>query len=207
MAQLVGGVVLDIGCAAKPLKKYLPSHVRYFGLDYYQTAVEWYRSTPDLFADAQALPLRDVSVDCVVLLDVLEHLPRPEVCMREIRRVLRPGGKLVLQVPFIYPIHDAPLDFYRWTRFGLEALAEGAGFCIEDEVAFGQPLESACLLVNIALSKTVINWIHRRHVAAIFILLLPFLIFFSNVVSWAAAKLAPKDTMMPFGYRLILVKK
>jgi len=204
---MVGGVVLDIGCGTKPLKEFLSSHSHYIGLDYYQTALEWYGSKPDVFADAQALPVMDASINCVLLLDVLEHIPRPAVCMSEINRVLKSGGRLILQVPFVYPIHDAPLDFYRWTHYGLRTLADHAGFSIEDEVSFGKPLESAGLLVNIALSKIIIDWIQRRHPAAICVVLLPFLVFLNNVFSWMVSKVTPEEAMMPFGYRLVLVKK
>ena len=79
-------------------------------------------SFQEIFADAQSLPFKNKSIDTILLLDVLEHLPRPEECFEEIYRKSKPNGKVIIQVPFLYPIHDAPLDFRRWTQHGLRGL-------------------------------------------------------------------------------------
>ena len=170
----LAGVVLDIGCADGKPRQYLPNNATYIGIDHYSTAIGWYDTRPDLFADAAALPLKDNSIDHVLLLDVLEHLPNPERCLDEIHRTLRPAGKLMIQVPFLYPIHDAPLDFHRWTRHGLELAASKHGFRIESEKAIGHPIESATLNANIAMSKTVLNWITGKNPIALTAIFLPF---------------------------------
>lgn len=83
---------------------------------------------PDLQADAAALPLAAGSMDAVVCAELLEHVPDPRRVLAEAARVLRPGGRLVLTVPFLYPIHADPYDFGRYTdTFWRQALAE-AGF-------------------------------------------------------------------------------
>ncbi len=122
------GRVLDIGCADKPLRPHLNDEVQYLGLDYYATAKQLYDTQPDVYGDGQRLPFADASFDGVALLDVLEHLPDPETSIAEIERVLVPGGVLALQVPFVYPLHDAPFDFHRWTRYGLTRLLAFHGF-------------------------------------------------------------------------------
>jgi SAM-dependent methyltransferase len=201
------GIVLDIGCADKNPARFIPAGTRYIGLDYYETATRWYGTQPHVYGDAQALPFPSQSVDCVLLLDVLEHLPRPTVCLSEAHRVLKPHGTLVVQVPFLYPIHDAPLDFTRWTAHGLERLATHHGFQVAEQVVLGHPLETAALLSNIALSKTVLNWVERRNPAAIAILILPIFVLLSNVFSWAIGRIAAREDMMPIMYRLVLVKE
>jgi len=65
------GIVVDIGCADAKPRKHLPDHATYVGIDYLATATELYGTRPDLFADAEVLPLRDSSIDHVLLLDVL----------------------------------------------------------------------------------------------------------------------------------------
>lgn len=70
---------------------------------------------PDFQASADALPLRDAEVDLVLLAETLEHLEFPEKALAEAWRVLKPGGRLVLTVPFLFPVHADPHDFQRWT--------------------------------------------------------------------------------------------
>ena len=77
----------------------------------------------DLVTDlGEPLPLKDDSVDAVLCLYVLEHLRDPGQLVREVARVLRPGGVFYVTVPFLYPLHEAPGDFSRWTLPGLENL-------------------------------------------------------------------------------------
>lgn len=201
------GIVSDIGCADGKPKNFLPPTARYLGIDYYRTATNWYLTKPDLFADAQALPLKDDCVDHTLLLDVLEHLPEPDQCLREIHRTLKPGGSLTIQVPFLYPVHDAPLDFHRWTRFGLSRAAEKHGYTVKKERVLGHPLESAALNINIALSKTILNWIRDRNILSIAILILPFTILVINALAWAGARLSKADPLMPHSYRVTWIKQ
>lgn len=202
----LAGVILDIGCADQKPRRHLGAEADYVGLDYYDTATGWYETRPDVFGDAQRLPLQSDSVDHVLLLDVLEHLPRPADCLSDIHRVLRPGGQLIIQVPFIYPLHDAPLDFHRWTRFGLQRAASEAGFEVARETAIGHPLETAALAANIASSKTVLNWIQRRNPLALLAVGLPFLVLWRNSVAWVLAALSGADELMPYAYRMVWVK-
>ncbi|MDM8561059.1 class I SAM-dependent methyltransferase [Candidatus Parabeggiatoa sp. HSG14] len=206
IGEQVTGTVLDIGCADQHIKKYIQNS-NYIGLDYYQTATHWYGTQPDVYGDAQTLPFADNSMDTVLLLDVLEHLPHPKDCISEIARVLKPTGLLVLQVPFIYPIHDAPLDFQRWTQYGLEQLVSKYGFTTRQKITIGKPLETAGLLLNIAISKTILNWLRKKNPALILGILAPMAILSINFFCWLFSFLSPMDEMMPHSYRLILEKQ
>ncbi len=201
------GIVLDVGCADGAAKHLLPPTTTYFGLDYYSTATDWYRTQPDVFGDAQSLPIEDDAIDHALLLDVLEHLPHPDRCLAELHRVLRPGGSLTLQVPFMYPLHDEPLDFQRWTLHGLRAAADRHGFSIDSEVAIGHPLETAALNTNIALAKSVINWVRGRNPLAVLGLLLPVAVLANNVLAWLFAVLSSSDDLMPHGYRVVWIRR
>lgn len=78
---------------------------------------------PTLVADVCDLGcFRDETFDVVMMMEVLEHVRTPEAAIREVYRVLKKDGLLLLSTPFIFEIHDAPHDFYRFTRFGLEHL-------------------------------------------------------------------------------------
>lgn len=206
IANYVSGNVLDIGCGEKLIKKYLSDNCKYIGLDYYKTSVEWYGSNPDVYGDAQNLMFADNCVDSVLLLDVLEHLPDPEHCLDEVSRILVEHGVFIIFVPFLYPIHDSPLDFHRWTIFGLRRLVQKHNFEIIEETHEGNPVELAGLMMNIALSKTVLNWFHRKNPASLLVIFLPFIIFVINISTFIIACLSPQDDMMPWGYRLVLKK-
>jgi SAM-dependent methyltransferase len=202
----LNGIVLDIGCADGKPRRYLSSSAHYLGIDYYSTAKDWYGTRPDLYADAQQLPIRDDSVDHSLLLDVLEHIPDAERCLSELHRTLKPGGSLTIQVPFLYPVHDAPLDFHRWTRYGLLRSAKNHGFDVVEDRAVGHPLETAALNANIAMSKTVINWLRQKNPLALLALVLPIVVPLTNCVAWLLATLSRSEDLMPYAYRMVWIK-
>lgn len=105
-------VVVDVGSGARRLR----SHV--ITLDLQPGPLV------DLVADAHRLPLITEGVDAIVVQQVLEHVKDPTEVVAEVFRVLRPGGRVYAEVPFLYPVHDA-YDFRRWTVTGLQLLFEG----------------------------------------------------------------------------------
>jgi SAM-dependent methyltransferase len=116
--------VLDAGSGRSP---YLPRLVAQ-GCRVVSVDIENRSGSVDVVGDLQQMPqVASERFDLVLCTQVLEHLPRPWRALAEIRRVLRPGGRLVLSAPHLSPVHEAPLDFYRYTRFGLEALAAECG--------------------------------------------------------------------------------
>ena len=203
----VHGQVLDIGCGEQKPRRYMNPDAAYVGLDNYRTATEWYRTRPQIYSNARALPFREASFDWVLLLDVLEHLPAPNQSVGEAFRVLKSGGKLIVQVPFLYPTHDVPLDFHRWTLYGLQELARMTGFTVVEKTPLGTPLECAALLSNLAFSKTVLSWIKRKHPLAITVLLLPVFVLCSNLLAWILpSRSEEEDGFMPYAYRVVLEK-
>lgn len=200
------GIVLDVGCAEGRPRRFMAQGARYVGLDYYSTATDWYGTRPDVFGDAQDLPFSDGTIDHILLLDVVEHLPEPELSFAELHRVLKPSGSVTLQVPFMYPLHDEPLDFHRWTRHGLRRAADRHGFTVSEEFAIGHPLETAALNGNIALSRTVINWCRSGNPLGLSLILLPFLVALNNCSAWLLARLSKRDDLMPHAYRVVWTK-
>lgn len=84
-------------------------------------------SAADLICFAEDLPFPDQQFDTILCTEVLEHTRQPVQVMHEVARLLKPGGHLILSVPFIYPIHEAPHDYWRFTAHGLAALCRDAG--------------------------------------------------------------------------------
>lgn len=127
------GDLLDIGCGSKPFAPVFEGRLRrYWGTD---LAASRYLGGArlDAFATAEAQPFRDASFDTVLGLSMITYLPEPLRFLREARRVLRPGGVLLLEFTQMVPLHDEPHDFFRFTRYGAAHLLEQAGF---EPVAF-----------------------------------------------------------------------
>lgn len=76
----------------------------------------------DLVADALNLPFQDDSLDAVINESLLEHVPNPTAAIKEISRVLKPGGLVYTSTPFLTPYHASPDDFNRWTQSGMRVL-------------------------------------------------------------------------------------
>ncbi len=207
LSGYVHGHVLDIGCGGSEIRKYIDDRCDYIPLDYYQTAVDWYQSRPEVYGDAQALPFSDRSLDTVFLLDVLEHVEGTDRCMAEIHRVLTDTGCVIIQVPFVYPLHDAPRDYFRWSRHGLAALLGRHDMIIIHETYKGTAFETAFMLLNIALCKAVLTWWQQRNPAAILALLLPPVVLANNMLASLLSWLGPAEHLMPWGCRVVARKK
>ncbi len=123
-SAFVNGVTLDVGCGRKPYEKtFFAGAEKYVGMDYLTD-----RSTPDVVGSATDIPLADASFDTVVCTEVLEHVPDPLKALREMYRVLKPGGHLVLSTPMYWPRHEVPYDFFRYPYDGLLHLVKSSGF-------------------------------------------------------------------------------
>jgi SAM-dependent methyltransferase len=196
------GRVLDIGCADRWIERWLAQDCSYVGLDYPATGRDLYNAQPDVFADASLLPLPDATFDTVVLLEVMEHLQRPRQALHEAARVVRPQGKVLLSMPFLYPIHDAPHDYQRLTLHGLIRDVEEAGLKVEQVVPTLGSIETGGLMACLALGGAVATIVARRGIGVALVPLLVFGIAFVNVVTWTAARVLPSWDAMTAGYRL-----
>jgi SAM-dependent methyltransferase len=111
------------------------------------------------------------SFDVVILSDVLEHIREPELLMAEISRILKPGGYLLLNVPFIYWIHEAPYDYYRYTRFALERFVQQSGMQVIELNPLGGWIEViadlCCKFLARVRMRILTAAIHRVAIVAI----------------------------------------
>jgi len=120
------GSVLDVGCGSKPYQDLLPAS-EYVGLE---LDTPWNRDhkRADVFYDGTTFPFEAERFDSVVCHQVLEHVFNPDQFVREIHRVLKPDGRILLTVPFAWDEHEQPWDYARYSSFGLRALLEERGF-------------------------------------------------------------------------------
>ncbi len=111
----------------------------------------------DVVADAHHLPFSDHTFGCVVCIAVLEHVHVPQKVVDEMYRVLKPGGTLLVSVPFVYPIHDAPADYWRFTKYGLLRLLHN-GDIIECNADTTTLESSAVLFQRIGFQCETLWW-------------------------------------------------
>lgn len=166
-----------------------------------------------LALDALSLPVRSDSLDAVLALEVLEHMPDPERMLHESARVLRSGGMLILTTPFMFGLHDFR-DYFRYTPLGLETLLEPAGLALEKTVLRGGTLVSATGLVHNYLRDLIVgkpkDWrASGRRKKALWlvatVVLTPW-----TLVTWVALgldRLVDRDSASPPGYFFLCRKQ
>jgi SAM-dependent methyltransferase len=145
------GKLLDLGCGKVPLfgayRSYVTDNV----------CVDWSHSvhaTPHLDFECdltESLPFHDGEFDTIILSDVLEHIPEPMRLWTEMARLLTPEGRILMNVPFLYWLHEEPHDYYRYTEFALRRFATAAGM----NVIQLAPIGGAPEVLADLLAKTV----------------------------------------------------
>lgn len=123
-----GSRVLDAGAGNCPYRE-LFAHARYETADFAQIDKQYGEIT--YVCDIAAIPVESESFDFVLLNQTLEHVPEPKAVLKELHRVLKPGGHILYTGPFYYEEHEVPYDFYRYSQFGLRHLFCEAGFEIQ----------------------------------------------------------------------------
>jgi SAM-dependent methyltransferase len=121
------GDLIDLGCGLIPYRSLIQDQVvKYDTLD-----IQQHDAKITFIGDIQDMSfIESKSYDTALCMEVLEHVPDPSRALKEIHRILRSDGLLILSVPHLSRIHDEPLDFQRFTRYGIEAILAQHNFSI-----------------------------------------------------------------------------
>lgn len=122
----LSGRLLDVGCGSQPYRS-LFRRCNYTGLDIDSPRTRQL-AVADAFYDGHRFPFDNASFDAVLCNQVLEHVFNPAEFLSELRRVMTPGARLLLTVPFVWDEHEQPWDYARYSSFGLRSLLEQHGF-------------------------------------------------------------------------------
>jgi len=122
-----GATVVDLGAGGCVYRGFFPGR-RYVGIDFGKSEPKRKFGPLDVQGDVMHVPLRDACADVTLNMVVMEHVPEPQRVVDEQYRVLKPGGTSFMVVPLVRPVHQAPYDFFRYTRYGIAYLLTRAGY-------------------------------------------------------------------------------
>lgn len=123
------GKLLDFGCGSKPYKS-LFSVSEYIGTDIAVSGHDHRHEAIDVYYDGKTLPFPDASFDSIFSSEVFEHVFNLPEILEELYRVLKPGGHLLVTLPFVWDEHEIPYDFARYTSFGIRHILQEKGFTV-----------------------------------------------------------------------------
>lgn len=142
--HFISGKLLDFGCGSKPYKSMFNNVDEYIGLDFYNEGHSHENEDIDIFYDGKKIPFDDNTFDSVLSTEVFEHIFNIDELLQELNRVLKPDGKILITCPFVYPEHEKPFDYARYTLFALKYLFEKHGFEIIVTDKKGNLIETIC---------------------------------------------------------------
>jgi SAM-dependent methyltransferase len=199
--------ILDAGAGNAPYAE-LFGHCDYVTADW-ANSPHGHAAASNIVAALDALPVGDATFDAVLCTEVLEHVRHPEAVLAELGRVLAPGGRLCLTVPFVWPLHEEPYDFFRYTPFALRDLLEAQGF---RDIT----LESTSgYLSTLAQVADMSSWLYRRPGPLVTRVREKVLLRLIRVWSRPLVLLARRNTLLddrligvplPLGFRVLAVK-
>ena len=154
MERYVEGDILDVGCGSKPYEELFSQKKSYTGLE---IDIDETRQNPkvDAFYDGKVFPFKDGHFDSVVAFEVLEHVPDPDIFLKEAKRVLKPGGTFLVTVPFMVEEHAVPFDYGRYTTAYLRLIFEKHGFEVIDARKIGCGITVISQELNFIIHRSI----------------------------------------------------
>ncbi|HEY1075965.1 MAG TPA: methyltransferase domain-containing protein [Fontimonas sp.] len=186
-ARCCPGRLLDVGCGTQPYREFFHSN-EYWGIEVLAQGQHGSRKLADAYFDGSRIPFADQSFDAVFCSQVLEHVFQPDDFLKELARVTKPDGRLLLTVPFVWDEHEQPYDYGRYSSFGLKALLARHGFEVAEHV---KTLSDASIITQLSLtylykiSSRLPRPLHRLCMAAMAIPL--------NILGLILAASAPRN--------------
>jgi SAM-dependent methyltransferase len=192
------GRFLDAGCGTQPFRSVVEAQVdQYLGYDIEDRSgrLDYTGSVEDMGA------VPGDSIDTLLCSEVLEHVAHPERAVAEFARVVRPGGSLVLTVPFLARLHEEPHDYYRYTRHGVGTLLDEGGFAVDEIVETGSLFSFLGHQVSVAVLG--LTW-HVRPLRRVAVALNRALVVRPSV---ALDRVTKMGRLLPLGYVVVATRR
>jgi len=187
LAVNLDGKLLDVGCGTKPYKS-LCNVSEYIGLEIDDKGDRHHDYADELY-DGKRMPFIDESFDSVFSSEVLEHVFDPNDFLREVNRVTKDGGSLLISVPFLYREHEQPYDFGRYTSFGLKHILHQNGFKVVEHRKSVHGILAILQLLIIYLANLNISKNKYFDLALALVFMIPI-----NIAGYLLFKLQSRDS-------------
>lgn len=152
----LGGKVMDFGCGIKPYEPLFFAD-QYIGVDFVGEGETYAKTKVDVIYDGKTLPFPNESFDNIFSTEVAEHIFNLEDIIKELERVLKKGGNILLTCPFTMPEHEAPNDFARYTSFAMQDILKRNGFEIIHYEKTGNFIEAMFQLQIIYWDQSILR--------------------------------------------------
>ena len=143
LSKHLRGRLLDFGCGSKPYRA-LFDVTAYIGTDIEISGHDHRNEEIDVYYDGKTLPFDNASFDSIFSSEVFEHIFNLPEILDELYRVLKPGGHMLITVPFVWDEHEIPFDFARYTSFGIRHILTEKGFTIVEETKTTNYVATLC---------------------------------------------------------------
>lgn len=156
--------------------------------------------SPDIVFDSHQIPFSDGTFDLIIAAQVLEHTFKPWIVAKELERVVKLNGKLLIEVPFNFPYHSPPYDFFRFTFTGLRSLFPNSNLT-QYEVPEGNA--STIATFN---SDFLINLFSNRYLRMMMLFISRILFGWLKYIDLLRKKVSPRSISIPKGFSMIFEK-
>lgn len=195
----ITGKTLDIGCGNKPYISLYASD-EYIGLEI-DTPENRERKNAEYYYDGEQFPFADASFNSVVANEVFEHVFNPTQFLNEIARILKPGGTVLMTMPFVWDEHEQPYDFARYSSFGIRSLLEQHGFSVVEQRKSTDDIRVIFQLLNTYIFKKTVTKNGWLNVLLTVILMAPF-----NILGELLSFITPRNVDLYLD-NIVLAKK
>ena len=159
-AAKLEGIMLDFGCGSKPYKS-LFNVEKYIGVDFENPGHPHINEQIDVFYDGKNIPFEDEYFDAVFSSEVFEHVFNLDEILRELNRVVKPKGLMLITCPFAICEHEVPHDFARYSSYGIKYLLEKNGFQILFQEKTGNSIETIFQLRLMYIHQHITPYIRK----------------------------------------------
>jgi SAM-dependent methyltransferase len=156
----LNGRLLDFGCGSKPYQSLFEVD-EYVGVDFENPGHPHLNEKIDFFYDGKLLPFSDAQFDSILSSEVFEHIFNLEQMLKELNRVLKPGGQMLITCPFAICEHEVPNDFARYSSFAIQHLLKQNGFEIVAFEKLGNSVETVSQLFLMYIHQHITPFVRK----------------------------------------------